>query len=365
LLLTFVLPRAINHARAIQVAWRTRPSPQPLPKKASLALNLLFFASCVFLYTSFSTFSPSNANIFILTNSRLAIPNDVLFTRLATVRPNNILLSTDEVLRERFTSLAVRKFYLRFGPSTILSCPFCTPLDPSTYLLYHFPLNIVLPHLLNFLILSLCTSAPLAGTTPSTWRFLFLTGATALGALDAWVSTTYNPPIDQHMPAPSGLFWVLSVLRPLALCIADLLAAFLLYASSTNRFLLFAPQRSANPAVIHRQTAELVNKAGLALSSAATKLRATNVARNAVVRDDALKHSDAAYWAEVVAEEDESVGGAGAAAEGQASVPRGIWDDEDVQAAIARAYGSGTIDVERVKKEADAFVRGVTQSLDQ
>jgi hypothetical protein len=88
------------------------------------------------------------------------------------------------------------------------------------------------------------------------------------------------------------------------------------------------------------------------------------VARNAVVRDDGLKHRDDAYWAEVVADEDGVAGGSGAAAEGQA-LPRGIWDDEDVQAAIARAYGTGTIDVERVRKEADAFVRGVTQGLDQ
>lgn len=291
-----------------------------------------------------------HANIFILTNSRLAMPTEPLFTRLASVRPGQILTPADDLLREKLTSTAIRKLYLRFGPSTILECPFCTPLDASTYLLYHFPKNIVLPHLFNFGVLGLATSATVAGIEASSWRFLILLGAIAVASLDAWVVVRYQPPVDVNMPAPSGLFWIMAVVRPLVLCFYDSVIAFIIYASATNRFLLFGPPK--DPESVRRQTLDYVNKSGFALTSAATKMRAMNVARNSVVRDHNLRSKDDQYWTAV------------AGLEGNLDISSGVWEDEEVQAAVAKAYNSGAVNVEKIKREADAFVKGVTLFMD-
>ncbi len=65
----------------------------------------------------------------------------------------------------------------------------------------------------------------------------------------------------------------------------------------------------------------------------------------------ALKTTDDAYWREVVTME---------GTDGM----QDVWEDEEVQAAMARAYGSGTIDVARMRREADGFVRNVTKGLE-
>lgn len=349
--MTFVLPRAIGYARALRVAYRTRPPPQPLPKKTSRALNLLFVTICLFFFTSFATITTDQVNVFILTNSRLAIPTDVLFTRLASVRPGQVLTPMDEQLQAKLTNTAIRKLYLRFGPSTIVDCPFCTPLDLSTYMLYHFPKNVVLPHLVNFGILGLVTSATVAGFEASRWRFYVLLGAVLIAGLDATTFVGYQPPIDVNMPVASGLFWAMALLRPLSLCFYDAIVAFVLYASATNRFLLFSGP-ATDPEAVRRQTLDLITKSGIALTTAGTKMRATNVARNSVLRDQDLKSKDDRYWQEV------------ANLEGKQDLRSGVWEDEQVQAAIAQAYSSGTVNVERIKREADAFVKGVTSFMD-
>ena len=84
---------------------------------------------------------------------------------------------------------------------------------------------------------------------------------------------------------------------------------------------------------------------------AQTKLRAVHVARNAVVRNTTLKDTDDAYWRDVVT------------MEGMDGM-QDVWEDEEVQGAMARAYGSGTIDVGRMRREADGFVRNVTKGLE-
>lgn len=298
-----------------------------------------------------STFSIDRANIYILTNSRLASPSDVLFTRLASMRPGHVLNPLDEQLRERLTGTAIRKLYLRFGPSTVIGCPFCTPADPSTYMLYHFPPNIVLPHLFNFGVLGLVTSTTIVGPETSRWRFYVLLGSLLLAAFDAYYVITQDPIIDLNMPGPAGLFWVLAALRPITLCVYDIFVAFVVYASATNRFLLFSGP-SKDPKIIHQQINDFINKSGMAMSSAATKMRATNLARNSVVRNADLKQSDDRYWQGV------------ADHEGPQDLRSGVFEDEDVQAALASAYGSGSVNVEKIRKEADAFVKGVTQVLD-
>ena len=41
-----------------------------------------------------------------------------------------------------------------------------------------------------------------------------------------------------------------------------------------------------------------------------------------------------------------------------------VYEDEEVQAAIAMAYGSGGIDIAGVRREAEGFVRHATRGLE-
>ena len=74
------------------------------------------------------------------------------------------------------------------------------------------------------------------------------------------------------------------------------------------------------------------------------------MARNASVREPRLKAADDEYWRAVVSMEGPAGG-------------EGVWEDEEVQTALARSYGSG-MDVVRITREADAFVTNITQGLE-
>lgn len=152
------------------------------------------------------------------------------------------------------------------------------------------------------------------------------------------------------MPSPAGVFWTARLLRPLVLCIFDILIAFAIYASATNRFLLFSAASDYDPDVARRKREQALVQTNLSLQMAQTKLRAFSVARNAVVRDQTLKSTDDEYWRAVVAMEGVNGG-------------QGVWEDDEVQAAIARALGGG-VDVTQVGKDADAFISNITRGLE-
>ena len=112
-----------------------------------------------------------------------------------------------------------------------------------------------------------------------------------------------------------------------------------------------SPNDAPDPETARRRTHELLTASNIALQMVQTKLRAVHVARNAVVRSTSLKDTDDAYWRDVVT------------MEGMDGMQE-VWEDEEVQAAMARAYGNGTIDVSRMRREADGFVRNVTKGLE-
>lgn len=95
------------------------------------------------------------------------------------------------------------------------------------------------------------------------------------------------------------------------------------------------------------------------------KLRGLNVTKNAIVRDRILKEEESRYW-EQVRRMERSSGGLDDDDEG--GVVRGldqsVFEDEEVQSAVARAFGSGNVDVGRMRTEAEGFVREVTRGLD-
>ncbi|KAK5199706.1 hypothetical protein LTR92_000247 [Exophiala xenobiotica] len=282
------------------------------------------------------------------------MPTDALFSRLAMLRDHGVLTSGDEALRLKLTSPTLRQIYLRFGPRTLLNCTFCHPDDNFSYLLYHLPMNVLLPHLFHIFCLGLATSESISGFEPSRWRAQVLLCALALASVDIAITTTYSPIASPSTPAPAGIFWLASTLRYLCLCLFDAATAFLIYASATGRFLLFsAPANAADPELARRRTEELLTKANLSLQLTQTSLRAYSIARNATVRNPILKAGDDEYWRSVV-----SVEGT------QGYGDQSVVEDEEVQAAISRAYGSGSMNVEQMRREADAFVNTVTRGLD-
>ncbi|RMZ87316.1 hypothetical protein DV736_g5459, partial [Chaetothyriales sp. CBS 134916] len=380
LLFTFVLPRALSYARAIRVAIRTRPQPRPLSPATRRGLNVLFGSVCIFLLLSIiallAAARPGYDNVFQTTHSRLHIPTDVLFTRLTLARANKGLTEMDEALRTRLTTPALRALYLRFGPSTLVECPFCMADDHVSFLLYHLPANVLLLHLLHFFVLALATSAVVVGGPDDAggqWRLRALLGAAALLALDLYVLATYTPHVVDGKAAvvspspPAGLFWTTALLRPLALCVYDAFVALVIWGSATGSLLVLSPlfglassaTTDPDPMATARRLHESLTAANVALQTVQAKLRAVHVARNAVVRNSRLKNADDAYWRDVVALEGEAEAEGGAAA-----VWEQVQNEEEVQVALARAYGSGTIDVARMRREADAFVRSVTTALD-
>ncbi|KAL1957143.1 hypothetical protein VTO42DRAFT_6286 [Malbranchea cinnamomea] len=291
-----LVPRAISYYRSFRASLAHRPSPRPLPTAASRALNILFCSTAFFLALSlpFSPHSPPE-NIFVLTSSRFDTPVDLLFSRLARLRPHQTLTPQDTLLRERLATVVDRKLYLRFGEDAIINCPFCSAESPITYLLYYLPFNIFIPHLFHLFILGLVTSAPLVGTHASRWRTKFVITGLSLVFLEIALVYSFDPllhgPLSRNpMAIPQSLHNRLFFARFVVFAILDAVCAGLIYLSATNR--LFYTRSTAA-----EQAEQLVTAVTGAVISTTSKLHALNVAKNAVVRDEQLKAQDEKYWA--------------------------------------------------------------------
>ncbi|TQB71059.1 hypothetical protein MPDQ_007822 [Monascus purpureus] len=350
-----LIPRAINLLRSLRTAITQRPS--PLPSITSRALNVLFSTTLFFLLLSLP-FNPRAPppNIFSLTRSRLNTPTDIIFTRLARLRPGGTLTPADDLLRSKFTSLGARKLYLRFGADALTSCQFCSLDNTSTYLLYYLPYNTLLPHLFHLLILGLVTSAPFAGQEAARWRTKFTVAGLVVAAVDFYIAVRYDP--VQSAPVavragqlpPSSLYNQVALLRPLAFAIFDCVCAALIYMSATNR-LSFSP-----PTLQREQVDQLIAATTSSLRDTSAKLHALNVTRNAVVRDKALKDRDDVYWRAVVSADGDPA---------KIMAPASVWDEEDVVRAISRVMaGHGGVDLEKLNSTVGDYVNGVTAGLE-
>jgi hypothetical protein len=230
-------------------------------------------------------FAPEN--LFKLTSSRLQIPTDVLFTRLTSLRPSHALTQRDAALRAKFVNLESRLLYLQFGPEVLASCPFCISDEPKTYLYYALP-SLLAPHLLNLVVLSLATSATVAGKEAARWRSSAAVASAVVAGLDIWSTSTHNYGANARATRLGDLdmfFWSSRALRHIVLCLLDVGMAALIYVSATNR--LFAAP--LDPAV----RVEAVTRQMLATKS---RLSAVGIVKNTSLRDEDLRARTAAYW---------------------------------------------------------------------
>ncbi|KAJ6123713.1 hypothetical protein N7471_011030 [Penicillium samsonianum] len=356
-----LLPRLITAYRSLRVSIASRPPPRPLPAAPGRALNILFGGIVFFLLLSlpFNPHAPE-PNIFSQTRSRLNTPTDVIFNRLARLRPDNFLTEADNLLQSKFTSLGARKVYLTYGPDALVSCQYCSFDNLYTYLMYYLPFHVLLPHLGHLLLLGVATSAPIAGREASRWRTKFTLAGLVLAAIDIYIMATYDAiqgaprSVRAGQTPPSSIYNNITLLRPLAFVVCDVICSLVLWLSATNRF-FFKP-----PSTVE-QVDEAVSVAVQTLMGANTKLHAASVTRNAVVRDSALKNRDDLYWRTMVASENPTQG----PGEGGEQILNNIWEEEEVARAMSRVMaGQGGIDLAQLGVNANDFVRKVTEGLE-
>jgi len=280
-----ILPKAIAYYRSVSAGPKVQGKQiRPTPTSIRYALTGLFAIAIIWLISTLPAFAPEN--IFDITQSRLQIPNDVLFTRLNALRPQG-LTEKDHLLRQKLASLESRLLFLQYGPDALADCPFCTSEDPKTYLYYTIP-SVLAPHLLNLCVLAIVTSGPIVGTDGAVWRKRATIGAAILVAIDLWKLSSYDYQVNAKATRLQDIdffFRTARVFRGVGLAILDAVIGVFVFLSSTNR--AFVTPYSAP---------EKIEGALRMLDMTRSKLNAAGVIRNTVIRDESLRHRSDGYW---------------------------------------------------------------------
>ncbi|KAI1745360.1 hypothetical protein F4680DRAFT_101834 [Xylaria scruposa] len=321
-----LLPKAIGSYQRLRASSKAANQPiRPLPASAFRAISILSSISLVLLVLALPPFAPEN--LFRLTSSRLQIPTDVLFTRLASLRPDNALTPTDAALRLKFVNRESRLLYLQFGPEVLASCPFCVSDEPDTYLYYALP-SLLAPHLLNIVVLSLATSATIAGNEAARWRRnAALAGAVAAG-FDIWSVITYNHGANARHTRLGDVdmfFWTSRALRHLVLGLIDMGIAALIYVSSTNRLFAAPPEPAARVEAVTRQ-----------LLATKSRLSAVGIVKNTSLRDEELRARTSAYWTH------------------EGRLMREVMEDRDVVEGVNDAL-TNRINIQDISRDAETY----------
>ncbi len=258
---------------------------QPLPQAARHALTILTFLTLLFLFKTLPMLAPEN--LFHRTQSRLQIPTDTLFNRVASLRPANALTAADQVLRGKFVNLESRLLYLQFGPSVMADCPFCNADEPKSYLYFAIP-AMLWPHLANLVAIAVVTSPTWTSRYGGQWRAWATIGAGLLAAADVYLTSTYRYQGNARALRLVDLdcfYWTARNMRHIALAALDALLGVALYLSATNRAFVRLPS-----------SAERVEIANRELQAVRSKLSALGIIKNTAQRDEDLRRRSDVYW---------------------------------------------------------------------
>ncbi|KAF1850003.1 uncharacterized protein K460DRAFT_360869 [Cucurbitaria berberidis CBS 394.84] len=280
----FLIPRVFDWINVARATSRSVPV-RPTPPRVKNALNLLFLSAVVCLVLSLSRFAPDN--IFLSTQSHIRTETSVLFARLRHLRP---LTDEDDALRTKFGGSARNKLlYLTYGPDTLLNCVWCTTADANdqqNYFLYSLP-KIVTPHIFQLGVLGLATSS-LVGSEGSRFRTHATIAGILLMVVETWYMGTYDITINKRAKFVQDLdsvYWRIRFLRYITFAVVDIGLAFVLWATSTNRWLAKPVSIAERIETTTRQAEETMNK-----------MRALGLLTNSVNRDPALRGVREEYW---------------------------------------------------------------------
>ncbi|KND92493.1 hypothetical protein TOPH_02672 [Tolypocladium ophioglossoides CBS 100239] len=331
-----LLPKAVSYYRSVRSASRAGGlAVQPVPGPARTALALLLFLAAACLLKTLPPFAPEN--LFAATQSRLQIPVDVLFNRVAALRPGNALTRSDEALRAKFVNLESRLLYLQFGPDVLADCPFCSVDEPKSYFYYALP-AILWPHLENLIAVAVVTSPSWTSKYGSQWRALATIAGFILAGLDVYFISSYGYQTNARalrLPDIDFFYWSTRNYRLVAFAALDGLLGWVLYLSSTNRAFAQPP----SPA----ERIELVNRG---LMSVKSKINAVGIINNTALRDEDLRARSHAYWAHEV------------------RLMREVMEEREVIEGVNDAL-SNRIDIQTISRDAEAYSQSVLQPLHQ
>ncbi len=277
-----LLPRVIAFVRSIRASSQQKHAIRPASPRVTRALNVLFIAAAVSLLSTLPYFAPPS--IFHQTQSRLQIPTDVLFTRLAGLRP---LTPVDEALKAKFVSLESRLLYLTFGPDVVASCPFCKSEESRSYFYYALP-SLLAPHLLHLAALGVVTSSLLCGSEGSRWRTHATVAGVGLAVADVWLVGSYEHKDNSRATRLADVeffYWRMRIVRGVALALTDGLLGWGLWLTATNRWQLSAPD-----------VPERLESSARLMELANSKLSAVGALRNVVFRNSSLRDWNMRYW---------------------------------------------------------------------
>ena len=301
-----------------------------MPKYVRYALNILFVSAVLALVSSLPTLSPEN--VFTVTSSRIQTPNDVLFTRLASLRPDGSAAGMDQSLRHRLASLDARCLYLTYGPDILVHCPFCSSDDPRSYFYYALP-SFLLPHVFHLFALGLATSYTVSGHEGNRWR----TQAAIIGAVlalgECYVVGAYDWKANARTVRAEDLdlfYWRMRAVRGLMMALVDAGLAGVLWATSTNRLFVIPPT-----------PAERIESVVKVLENMRGGLSAVGIVRNAVVRDEALRKKTESYW------------------KNEGEVMGQVMDEREVVEGVRAALESGRVGVQKLEEEAKKYAEGI------
>ncbi|KAF5024976.1 hypothetical protein F66182_2927 [Fusarium sp. NRRL 66182] len=329
-----LLPKAISYYRSARASSRAQHAPiVPAPTRVRIALALLALLIIGYILKTLPPFAPEN--LFLGTQSRLQIPVDVLFNRVAVGRPDNALTKQDEALRGRFVNLESRLLYLQFGPDVLADCPFCSSDDPKTFFNYALP-QLLWPHIANLFAVALVTSPTFTGRPGAQWRPKATMVTGVIAALDVYFVNSYNYQANARALRLSEVdffYWTARVARLVTLAAFDSVLGWVLYLSATNRAFVEPPS-----------PVERIEATSRALLIVKSKLSALGIVKNTALRDEDLRSRSHAYWSHEVRLMGE------------------VMEERDVVEGVNDALSS-RIDVGAITRDAEGYAQTVLQSL--
>jgi hypothetical protein len=180
-----------------------------------------------------------------------------------------------------------RLIYVAYGPDVALNCPFCQANEPKSYLYYTLS-GIAAPHLLHIFLLGLITSSFFSGPEGSRWRTHATIAGVALALGELYLTWNYKWEANgsKRMLSEVDFFYQrMRVWRHLAFAFTDAVFGWMLWLTSTNRWLVKAPTTTEQLVQVTQQ-----------VSATHAQVNLLANLRNAIVRDNELRVGQDAYW---------------------------------------------------------------------